>query len=175
MAILGQEEVISTVMEQTMGFEYVDLKDVDPNFTLLYGPEVYSLRITKAEMPTYIAKKTTKNQTAGDEVKYIKFTFTVVDHPKFTGRKHWEPLFGASDFNLKNLKRIEEATGVEQTGSMVDWLGQLTTIQPVIKLQIDKVPDVNFDGSINPNNLKSDGVTPKDKNVVNWKAGVQAA
>jgi hypothetical protein len=159
-------------MEQTMGFEYVDLKDVDPNFTLLDGPEVYSLRITKAEMPTYIAKTTTKNQTAGDEVKYIKFTFTVVNHNKFTGRKHWEPLFGANDFNLKTLKRIEEATGVEQTGSLESWLGQLSAIQPVVKLQIDQVPDVNRDGTPNPQNCKPDG-SPKNKNVVNWRAGVQ--
>jgi hypothetical protein len=164
-------------MDQVMGFEYVDLKNVDPNFTLLDGPEVYSFRITKAEMPTYIAKKDTATQKAGDEVKYIKFTFTVVDHPKYTGRKHWEPLFGANDFNIRILKRIEEATGVVQGGSLASWLEELSTIQPVVKLQIDKVPDGQTLQGVftpNPGNVNADG-SARDKNVVNWKSGVSPA
>lgn len=154
-----------------MDFEYADLKHVDPNFTLLDGPEVYAFRITKAEIAKYVAKKTTERQTAGQEVSYIKLTLTVTDHNKFTGRKIWEPLF-YSEFSLKILKRIEQATGVEQTGSMTDWLTELSNIQPVIRLQVDQVPDVDREGNPNPKNVKPDG-TPGLKNVVNWKAGVQ--
>lgn len=160
-------------MEQIISFDYVDLHDVDPNFTLLDGPEVYSLRITKAEMPTYVAKTTTKSQTAGDSVKYVKLTFTVTDHPKFTGRKHWESLF-FSDFTLKTLRRIMEATGVDQTGTLEEWLASITQIQPVVKLQVEQVPDVNRDGTPNPQTVNPDG-TPRPKNVVNWRAGVQPA
>jgi hypothetical protein len=161
-------------MEPQNSFRYTDLKDVDPNFTLLDGPEVYALRITKAEFKTYIAKTTTKTQTAGEEVEYIQLTFTVANHPKFTGRKHWESFFGAApdSFSLKCLKRIEEATGVAQTGSMEDWLKELSNIQPIVRLQIDRVPDVNRDGTPNERTKKADG-TPGEKNVVNWKAGVQ--
>lgn len=158
-------------MEPQFDFRHLDLKDIDPNFTLLDGPEVYSLRISKAELATYIAKTTTKNQTAGDEVAYVKLTLNVVDHPKFTGRKLWEPLF-PGDFSFKTLKRIEEATGIPQTGSMEAWLLELSAVQPIVKLQVDQVPDVNRDGTPNDRTKKSDG-TPGMKNVVNWRAGVQ--
>lgn len=160
-------------MEPIVGFDYVNLHDVDPNFTLLDGPEMYSLRITKAELPTYVAKTTNKNQTIGDLVKYVKLTFTVTDHPKFTGRKHWESLF-FSDFTLKTLRRIMEATGIDQTGSLEEWFALVSQIQPVVKLQIDQVPDVNRDGTPNPQTVNPDG-TPRSKNVVNWRAGVQPA
>jgi hypothetical protein len=157
-----------------LDFRYIDLKDIDPNFTLL-DPEFYNLRITKAEIKTYLIKdgsaavrKGTAN--VGDEGTYLNFAFTVVDHQKFTGRKHWESLF-PSDFSFKCLKRIEEATGVQQTGSMEDWLSQLTAIGPTVKLKVDKVPDVNRDGTPNQKTMKADG-TPGEKNVVDWKAGV---
>lgn len=137
--------------------------------------EFYNLRITKAEFKTYLIKAgsaAVRNGTAnvGDEATYINLAFTVVDHQKFTGRKHWEPIF-PSDFSLKCLKRVEEATGVQQTGSMEDWLSQLTAIGPTVKLKVDKVPDVMRDGTPNPKTVKSDG-TAAEKNVVDWKAGV---
>lgn len=161
-------------METLSGFDGpINLHDIDPSFTLLEGPEVYSLRIMKVEEPSYVAKKTTKTQVEGETVKYVKFTFTVTDHPKFTGRKHWESLF-YSNFSLQILRRIMDATGVSQTGTLQDWFAELNQIQPVIKLEINQVPDVNRDGTPNPNTVKEDG-TPRNKNVVNWRAGVQPA
>jgi hypothetical protein len=164
------------VTEPQFAFRYADLKDVDPNFTLLDGPEVYSFRITKAELTSYTAKTTNKNQTAGDEVDYVKLTLTVTNHPKFSGRKLWEPLF-PGDFSLKTLKRIEEATGIVQTGSMESWLAEVSQIQPTIKAQVDQVPDLMKEpgtGNMipNPKTVKSDG-TAGLKNVVNWRSGVQ--
>jgi hypothetical protein len=160
-------------MDPSLDFRYVDLKDVDPNFTLL-DPEYYNLRITKAELRTYNVKADSAaviagKATVGEERAFINFAFTVVGHDKFTGRKLFESLF-PSEFSFKCLKRIEEATGVQQKSSLEDWLAELTQIQPVIKLNVEKVPDV-IKGIPNPKTVRPDG-TPGDKNQVAWKSGV---
>lgn len=156
-----------------MDFRYVDLKDIDPNFTLL-DPEFYNLRITKAELQGYEVKAGSaaalRGEPVGTQKAFVKIAFTVVDHQKFTGRKIWESLF-PSDFSFKCLKRIEEATGVPFT-DMEGWLVELTNTAPVVKLKVDKVQDVMRDGTPNQKTMKSDG-TPGDKNQVDWRAGVQ--
>lgn len=166
---------ITQTMDPVLDFRYADLKDVDPNFTLLDGPEFYNFRITKAELKSYVVKAESAavrdgKATAGDEGHYINFALTVVEHPKFTGRKIFETIF-PSDFSLKILKRIEQATGVEQTASMENWLVQLTTIQPTIKVLVEQVPDL-MKGQPNPKTQKPDG-SPGNKNQVSWKSGVQ--
>lgn len=164
-------------MEPVLDFRYVDLKDIDPNFTML-DPEWYDLRISKAELATYEAKKDTKTHKMGDTCTRIDLAFTVVDHPKFTGRKIWERLF-PNDFSFKVLRRIADNTGIQQTGDLEQWLKELATVGPTIRLYVEKVPDVNFDGTLNPKTAKVDPVTgeqtPGEKNQVAWKMGVQQA
>lgn len=162
-------------MDPVLDFRYAELRDVDPNFTLLDGPEFYNFRITKAELKSYQVKAESAavrdgKANAGDDASFINFTLTVVEHPKFTGRKIFEAIF-PSDFSLKILKRIEQATGVEQTASMEDWLAQLTSIQPTVKVLVEQVPDL-IKGVANPKNTKPDG-SPGNKNQVSWKSGVQ--
>ena len=151
-------------MEAVQDWNNVNIQDIDPNFTLL-EPEVYSLRITKGEKKSYIAKKTTATQEAGQEVPFVQLTLTVVDHPNFTGRKLWEPLF-PGDFGFKTARRIGEATGVMQTGDTDAWLAELTSVQPVIKVLVEQVPDAFKSAQTGK---------PEFKNQVNFKAGVQPA
>lgn len=168
--------------EPANDFRYTDLNDVDPNFSLL-EPEVYTLRISKAELLTFKAKtaQPAKGINVGDEGTYIKFTFIVTNHPKSAGQRHWETFF-SSPFALRNLRRIADASGVPQAGSMENWLSSLSTIQPSIKLKIDKVDDVvrvknasgEYDEVPNPRTVNSDG-TPSKKNTVDWRAGVMQA
>lgn len=169
--------------EPVTDFRYANLNEVDPNFELL-DPEVYSLIISKAELRTYAAKTANpaKGINVGDEGTYVSFMFTVTDHGKFSGRKHFESLFN-SPFSLKALRRIADATGIPQTGTLQDWLTSLSGVNPTIKLKIDKVEDVvrtknpmtgEYDSSPNPRTVKSDG-SPSMKNVVDWKSGVLTA
>jgi hypothetical protein len=150
-------------------FQYVDLNQVDPNFSLL-DEEVYNFVISKAERKPY-----------GTEGKSrIVFTLTVTQHQKFAGRKLFPSLF-FSEFTLKSLRRIADATGVPQTpGDMDGWLKDLSTIQPPVKLKVIKVPDGKTTKdkvtnelifTPNPNTVKTDG-TPDTVNAVDWKAGV---
>lgn len=168
--------------EPANDFRYANLNEVDPNFELL-DPEVYTLRISKAELRTYLAKTANpeKGVNVGDERAYVNFTFTVINHPKFSGRKHFESLF-PSNFSLKTLRKIADATGVAQAGTLENWLTSLSSIQPAIKLKVDKVEDLQrvkgSDGEYtsipNPATMNSDG-TPSMKNTVDWKAGVLQA
>ena len=65
---------------------------------------------------------------------------------------------------------------------MEDWLTSLSSINPVLKLKIDKVEDLQrvknaeggYDSVPNPRTANPDG-TAAYKNVVDWKAGVQPA
>jgi hypothetical protein len=156
---------LSSVAEnETLSFEYVNLNDVDPSFQPL-DAEVYDLRITKAELKPYKDRKT------DEEKKRIAFTFVVTDHPKFSGRKLWESFF-PNNFAFGTLRRIMDATGITQTGSLEDWLTELSTVQPTIRVKVDIEEDVYRDGTPNPKTVKADG-TAALKNVIAWKSGVQ--
>lgn len=152
------------------GFKYVNLSEIDPNFTPV-DEAFYNLRVTKAELRSYVSTKDTKTLKTGDTGEYVNFRFTITGHEKFSGRTLFESLF-PNEFTFKVLRRVQDATGVQQTGSLEDWLKELTSISPTIKVKITKVPDVYRDGTANPKTAKPDG-TPSDKNVVDWKAGVQ--
>lgn len=177
-------KTISTVMSEpnVTDFRYVDLKEVDPTFELL-DPEMYELRISKAEFRTFNYKQDNpaKGISAGDEGRYVNMSFTVANHPKFSGRKYFHS-FWLNQFDLKNLRRIADAAGVEQKGTMEEWLQSLSSIQPSVRLKIDKVPDTvrqkNSDGTYvdvpNPKTANPDG-TPQLINKIDWRAGVQTA
>lgn len=157
-------------MEDQATFKYVNLNEIDPSFTNI-EPGFYNLRISKAEMREYVSKKETAKLAIGQTGYYVNFALTVVGHEKFSGRKLFESLF-ENDFTFKCLRRIADATGVPQSGSLEDWLKELQTISPVVKLKVDVVSDVNRDGTANPKTVKPDG-TPGEKNVISWKSGVQ--
>jgi len=67
---------------------------------------------------------------------------------------------------------VHLATGIEQTGSLADWLKELARTGVVVKLFVDEVPDIFKDGTPNPKTVNTDG-TPSTKNAINWKMGVQ--
>jgi hypothetical protein len=168
--------------EQANDFRYINLNEVDPNFDLL-DPQVYTFRISKAELRPYTVKTANPTQglSVGDQNVYVNIQFTVTNDPKFSGRKHYESLF-PSRVSFKNLRKIQDTTGIPQTSTMEDWLKSLSDIQPSVKLKIDKVEDVRYvkgaDGKYttvaNEHTANADG-TPSLKNAVDWKAGVMQA
>lgn len=154
---------------EAMGFKYVNLSEIDPNFTPV-DPGFYNLRVAKAELRTYIRQKDGKSGVAGTEGEFVNFRFTITGHDRFSGRTLFESLF-PSEFTFKILRRIQDNSGVQQTGSLEDWLKELNAVQPVIKLMVDLIPDVYGNGTANPKTVKPDG-TPSMKNAVNWRGGV---
>jgi hypothetical protein len=143
-------------------FEYTHLADVDPSFTKL-APRVYKLQVAKVE-----AKPFDKTAEGGKKGTRLGFTFVVVDDEEFAGRKLFESFF-ENEFAFKTFRRISDATGVQQEPgqSIVDWATSLGTIQPTFRVPVQLVPDVDYKTKA-PRAYKADGVTPDDKNTINW-------
>jgi len=158
---------VSATMEETVNsFDYVHLDQIDPSFTMI-DEDYYNLKLITAEQKEY--DNTAKGGKAG---KFIKFGFAVQDHPKFTGRRVWPSAMFPNEFVFRILRRIQDATGVNQNGDTTGWLNKLQAIGPVLKLKVVVVPDTNYNGTPNPKTVRPDG-SPGDRNDIDWKAGIQ--
>lgn len=159
------------MIDEATSFQYVHLDQIDPSFTTI-EEGFYNLKIVSAELREYDVKPGTKAYTGpGQKGHFINFGFAVTNSPKFAGRRVYATLF-ENGFDFKVMRRIQDATGVQQNGDTSAWLGKLGSIQPIVKLKVAVVPDVMRDGTPNPKTVKGDG-TPGDKNVIEFKAGVQ--
>ena len=147
-------------------FEYVHLSEVDPNFTLI-DEGFYNLKLISAEYKEY-----DKTATGGKKGEFIKLGFAVTGDPKFSGRRVYPSALFPNSFVLKTLRRIQDASGVEQTGTIRNWVEKLNGIGPVLKLKVMQVPDANFAGVPNPRTVQADG-SPGTKVDIDWAAGVQ--
>ncbi len=130
---------MSTAVADTVGFEYVDLNEIDPTIKPL-TKDFYNLKILKAELKSTTYKTGDKT---GQPLQFVKFTLAIVDHPDFSGRRVFpKPLFeGQSTF--KKLRKVMDATGVAQEpGTPLDaWLAVLSEAQPTFKAQVTQVLD----------------------------------
>jgi hypothetical protein len=163
-------------MEEPQSFEYVHLDQIDPSFTPI-DDDFYTLKILSAERREYDVKPGSKAYTGtpGQKGEYINFGFAVTDSAKFAGRRVYESLF-PNGFTFKVMRNIQDAVGISQNGDTTAWLAKLSTVQPLVKLKVAIVPDVNRDGTPNPKTAKTlaDGtVVAGNKNVIDWKSGVQ--
>ena len=120
-------------MSEVLGFDYVDLNEVDPNFTAM-PEDMYTLRILKAEKIDFQYKTGAK---IGQDGERISLQLAVVEHPELSGRRLFESLF-PSNFVYRVLRRIADATGVQQEpGSpLTTWLGTLSELQPTFKVKV---------------------------------------
>jgi len=150
---------------QPTTFAYVDLNEVDPNFKAI-DADVYDVQILKAELKTFEYKTTTERHAAGDPGQFVKFTLSITNHPTYSGRRLFESLFEGGP-TMRFLRKIMDATGVpQQPGAPIDeWLNDLTEIKPIVRVPVEKVPDVDRNGTAR--STKPDG-SPEDKNVVRW-------
>lgn len=155
----------------------IHLEDIDPTFTAI-PDDFYNLKISSAEKKSY--DNTAKGGKAGASVKFI---YTVIDHPTFTGRKVFPENMFINNFNLAVFRRIMDATGVQQGPLTFEaWLKELGSVGATLKLKVETVDAMKYrklaDGSgetyPDPYHQKPDG-TPGKKTTINYKAGVQPA
>lgn len=151
-------------------YRYTHLTEVDPSFTPI-DTGFYNLKIVSSAYKTGIIGRGKK---MGEPYASLNLGFAVTGDPKFTGRRLWNSFFLPNNFDLKQLRLIMDATGVQQdaSGDIKEWGERLASIGPVVKLKVVTVPDMNFDGTVNEKNKKADG-TAGDKNIIDFKAGVQ--
>lgn len=157
---------MTEALPAVQSWEYINVNDVDPNFTAI-PDDFYNLRIIQAELKTF-----DKTATGGTKGSLVKLGFAITNHPSLSGRRVYPDGMFLNDFNQKALRRISDATGVQQTGDFPAFLKKLAAVGPVVKLKVETVPDVNFKtGAPNPFNMKPDG-SPGTKTIINYKAGV---
>jgi hypothetical protein len=154
---------------EVQSWSYVNLNDVDPNFTAI-PDDFYNLGVIQAELKPF-----DKTATGGTKGEFVKLAFSIRNHPTLTGRRVYpDPMF-LNNFNLAALRRIMDATGVQQAPgeSLESWLKSLQAVGPTVKLKVETIPDVNFKTGVpNPYSMKPDG-SPGTKTIINYKAGVQ--
>jgi hypothetical protein len=148
-------------------FEYVNLADIDPSQKNI--PDgMYTLQIVKA---SFVRKEATSDKPA---YAVVKLQFAVVDHPELSGRRIFGDFY-MNDFNLKNLRRIMDATGVRQEPGqpLSAWVELLGQVQPTFKVPIGEKDSMEYLGkdangkAIRAPKLKDDG-TPEKENAINY-------
>jgi hypothetical protein len=116
-------------------FEHINLNQIDPGYKPIdenvYNYEVQSLK------PTYVKINKPTSPYAGQEVLVLKGSFTVVDDDNFSGKKVWYDFWTTNKYNLIELRKLKDATGVEQLDnqSLVEWANSFATLNPSAKFQ----------------------------------------
>lgn len=144
--------------EPVTSFDYVDLNEVDPRMERL--PEgTYTLQILSAEL------QSGESRSTGKPWQCVLMRFAVAGEGKFVGRRLTERFF-TSEFSLKALRRIMDATGIRQEPGqpISEWLRELSIQQPLIKVQvgleeerdpITKEPRLDYKGDVAKRNVIS--------------------
>lgn len=133
-------------------FDRVRLEDVDPNFSLI-DEGVYTLQLSSVAANTYERKS--EGVPTGEKGVRYNLTFTVVDDEKFSGRRVRESFF-PSDFFLKCVRRVADATGYPQDGDSI--AGYLESMAG------ESDPPVLFKAPIGKRERKSYGEVELDSN-----------
>jgi hypothetical protein len=147
-------------------FDYVSLAEIDLSANSIYPEGVYTLKIMKAEQkdrPVYVDGQKTEATK-----KVASFQFAITNHDTLNGRRLFDN-FQPTQFSLKAMARIANATGVHQVPGtpLSEWLGELSIVQPEfrVKVQVQNQKDPN-------SGFKSDLVGPDGKaipeNRINW-------
>jgi len=124
-------------------YEHINLRDVDDSRQAL--PEaVYTLEVNKIDAK-YVTVTNPNSELKGTSPLVLKASYTIVDDPKYSGRKYWEDFWTPFKFAQVNLKKQMNATGVLQAEgeSLSDYAAQFALLNPPARFQvlIQNVPD----------------------------------
>lgn len=146
-------------MSEVLDFEYVDLREVDPSPEKL-PDNVYEVQVVKAELQSGVSKST------GKPYQRVQFTLAVQNDPQFAGRRLFESLF-PNDYGLKALRRIMDATGIEQKPGqpLTEWLNELRLSQASFKVHVRLEDDIDY--ATKEPRIGVNG-EPAKRNTVNW-------
>lgn len=145
-------------------FDYVFLGDVD----LSYKPipaAVYTLQVVKFAAQEFTYKKGEKAGTTGS---LLKFQFAVTDHEEYSGRRLFSSFF-PNDFDLRSLRRLQDATGVlqEQNEPISEWATRLAEIKPTFKIPVLLTTAKDF--AVKGKDRVDENGNVIMENTLNWK------
>jgi len=97
-----------TTVEQ---YDHINIMEIDPSFKPI-SEGFYTFQINKAQ-GSIVTPKAGKN--AGNELLVLKFSLTLVGDDQYSGRKFWPSFWANNPVDLRNLRKLAEATAVTQT------------------------------------------------------------
>lgn len=135
---------MSTGVDAVLGDAVFDLNlnEIDPTFKPV-DPGMYQLKVIK------LTPKTSTNGKA-----FLSGQFAIQNDAKFSGRRVFVSFFLSNGFAQKELRRLMDATGIIQTGSLKDWAEQISSEQPTFKAAVtikqkqEKGPDGTYVGKV---------------------------
>lgn len=146
---------------------HIDLKAVDPNYTAV-PEDVYVLKVLKL----------TGSKTGAGK-PFVAGTFSITRNDKYSGRRIFYNFWNAADQNsrdAKDLRKLSDVTGVQQSGSFSQWLEAMTQEQPEFKVPVTHKVKQEKTGEVDPstgkavykNQENADG-TPVVDNSINFR------
>jgi hypothetical protein len=159
------DNVVNTILDDDWDNEH--LSNIDPSLSTVPAG-FYNLRVNKVTVKSFTKK------ADGTSFRKIFVTYVIVDNPDYSGRKVSENYFW--DAGLKHLKLIQDNAGVEQADGekLTEWMKRLVAEGCAVRLYVGEKPDLNFDGTPNPGNVKGDG-SAGTKNFISWHKGIAPA
>lgn len=139
---------MATVDNQTeFAFEHINLNQIDPGFKPV--PEnVYNLEVNSIK-PSYVKVTKPGSKYEGQTVLVLKGSFTIVDDAEYSGRKLWSDFWATNNYNLIELKKLSEATGVIQGEgqTLPEFVEQFATMNPPAKFQCFVTKEDDYKGT----------------------------
>lgn len=108
-------------------FDHVNLTEIDPNQAEI-AEGMYTFQVSKVEKKTYNVKDKTTGQPTGEVGERLVMQLSVVNDEKYSGRRFF-PAFFNNNGSLRQLRKIMDATGVAQTGTVEEWGTEVTGSQ----------------------------------------------
>lgn len=136
-----------TETDRPTSFEHVNLKEVQPTTSfgdrspIPDGP--YNLEVVKASLVDYTCGENTK--TPGVKGQRIDFQFAIVGDASLSGRRVFQPGLFPGDKTNDQLRRVMDATGIPQTGTIESWLSELVAQKARFNAPVENYTDVYFD------------------------------
>jgi hypothetical protein len=147
------------------GFDYLDLKTVDPNYTPI-EEDVYTLKVLK------LTGAMTTGNNGKEKKPYVKGTFAVTNHNKHSARRLFHNFWNItenSSRDAKDLRKLADATGVPQEGSFSRWMESISQIQPVFKAPVQLKAKTTFNKDTNTRESVIENGEVVNENVIDFR------
>lgn len=127
-------EDAGAVPAEAVEFEHINIMEIDPTFKPI-DEAFYNLQVNKLT-PKVITPKAGKN--ANKAVLVLNGSFTVVGDENFSGRKLWKSFWASNPVDLKDLRRMADATGVTQSPdqTLSEYAGVFATLNPPAEFRV---------------------------------------
>lgn len=118
----------------TSEFSHINIMEIDPTFKPV-EEGFYTLQVNSLKSQTV---KPQSGKNAGKEVLVLKGSYTIVGDDRYSGRKFWKTFWTTSTYDLKDLRRQADATGVTQEAGqpLEEYAAVFETLVPPAEMKI---------------------------------------